>query len=441
MKRHLQNAACGVLDYAAYPLGMLAAVPILLRGLGPSQFGIWAFTVAVINTGAILASGFADANIQQIAVARSTGDSHRVASCVRTTLSIHLLLGTLLALIAYVAAPIMAKSVATAGDELRACRLSLQIGSVCILLRALETVVVSTQRAFERYAESVRISASVRVLSLAVAALLALHGASIPQILAASALLLGIGTLAQFVRLGILVPAGSLLPGYSRDTGRAILRLGAFTWLQATGTAVFGQIDRLFVGIAFGAVAVGAYSICMQIAQPIAGTAASAFHFVFPLLARTSGEPQARLARPIVIAFLCNLLLVTLASAALFVFGGHLLRAWTTPVVASAGVSILPAAILASALVGLAVTGVYAMLALGKAAAVVGTTLLGGVAMLISMTWLSHRYGIQGVVISRILFGLGSLAIYIPLARVLCSATTPAEEVSALEFSGAQEGA
>ena len=96
MKRHVQNAACGVLDYAAYPLGMLAAVPILLRGLGPSQFGIWAFTVAVINTGAILASGFADANIQQIAVARSTGDSQRVASCVRTTLSIHLLLGTLL---------------------------------------------------------------------------------------------------------------------------------------------------------------------------------------------------------------------------------------------------------------------------------------------------------------------------------------------------------
>ena len=441
MKQHLQNAACGVLDYAAYPLGMIAAVPILLRGLGATEFGIWAFTVAVINTGAVLASGFADANIQQIAVARSTGDSARVVSCVRTTLSIHVLLGTLLGLAAYAVAPIMAKSVATAGNELRTCRLSLQIGSVCILLRALETVVVSTQRAFERYAESVRISATVRVFSLAVAALLALHGGSVPQILGASALLLAMGTFAQFVRLGILVPAHSLLPGYSRDTGRAILRLGTLTWLQATGTAIFGQIDRLFVGITFGAVAVGAYSICMQIAQPIAGTAASAFHFIFPLLARTSSGPEPRIARPIVIAFFCNLLLVTLASAALFLFGGHLLRAWTTPDVARAGSVILPFAIFASALVGLAVTGVYAMLALGRAAAVVGTTLLAGVAMLASMAWLSHQYGIRGVVTSRVLFGLVSLAIYIPLARLLRRTTTRDEEVRVLEFSAAQEGA
>jgi O-antigen/teichoic acid export membrane protein len=103
--------------------------------------------MAQINTGAILASGFGDANIQQIAVARSTGDSARVEHCVRTTLSIHLVLGALLALVGYITVPIMTQHIVVGDADLRICRVSLEIGSLCILLRALETVVVSTQRA------------------------------------------------------------------------------------------------------------------------------------------------------------------------------------------------------------------------------------------------------------------------------------------------------
>jgi O-antigen/teichoic acid export membrane protein len=439
MKRHLYNAASGLLDYAAYPLGMIVVAPVLLRGLGPSPFGIWAFTMAVINTGAILASGFGDANIQQVAVARSTDDTARVESCIRTTLSIHLFLGGLLALTAYSVAPLIATHLASAGQEFHLCTVSLQIGSICILLRALETVVVSTQRAFERYSESVRISTTTRVLSLFVSAALALKSASVPKIVLATTILLALGTLAQFARLAGLVSSRCLIPGCERATARAILRLGAFTWLQATGTAVFGQIDRLFVGMSFGAVAVGAYSLCMQIAQPIAGTAASAFHFIFPLLARTSSGPDPRIARPIAVTFCCNLLFVTIASTVLLIFGAHFLRAWTAPVVANQGIAILPFAIIASSLVGLSVTGVYAMLALGRAAAVVCTTVLGGVLMLGGLNLLPHRYGIQGVVTSRLLFGLSSLAIYLPLTAVLRN-TTGSKEMHALSLSSAGEG-
>jgi O-antigen/teichoic acid export membrane protein len=417
MKQHLRNAAYGMLDYAAYPIGMLALAPILVRSLGATRFGIWAFSMAVLNTGAILASGFGDANIQQIASSRGSGDDGRVEMCVRTTLSTHLLLGTLLACAGFIGAPFMARRVAP--NDVMMCTTTLQIAAGCILLRALETVVVSTQRAFERYGEAVSLSVSARVLSLVAAAILALHGESVIWILTASGVLLIVGTVAQFVRLTRFLPWSSLIPGFNRSNSRALLRLGSFTWLQSAGAAVFSQVDRVIVGVAFGAVTVGAYSICMQIAQPIAGSAASALHFIFPVLARTSSAGGPRLEKSIALAFLCNVVFVILTSTLMLLCGEHLIRVWTTPAVAAAGAVMLPWAVAGAACVGLATTGVYSMLALGRAGAVVCTTVCSGAAMLVALGVLSHRYGILGIAVSRVVFGVVSLSVYIPLVETI----------------------
>jgi hypothetical protein len=37
----LANAIYGVLDYLAYPIGMLLLAPVVLRNLGVQQYGIW----------------------------------------------------------------------------------------------------------------------------------------------------------------------------------------------------------------------------------------------------------------------------------------------------------------------------------------------------------------------------------------------------------------
>ena len=92
MRAHFSNAAYGVLDYAAYPIAMLVSAPILLKHLGVAQYGIWIVTTAALNTGAIIASGFGDANIQYIASARSQGDANILLRAVRSMFGINLLL-------------------------------------------------------------------------------------------------------------------------------------------------------------------------------------------------------------------------------------------------------------------------------------------------------------------------------------------------------------
>ena len=441
MRGHLENALYGVADYAAFPLGMLAVAPVLLHKLGAAQFGIWAFAMALANTGAIIASGFGDANIQQIAAARSTNNFTRIESCVRATLGVHIVIGATLGLAGYLAAPWMALHITGDQPSLVGCIVSLRIASIVVFVRALETVVVSTQRAFERYSEAVRISAGVRVLSLTAAAGLAAGGFSVEQIVGCTALLLIGGTLVQFVRLSRFVSRRCLVPGFERTATRELVRIGIFTWAQATAGVIFGQADRLFVGLTFGAVAVGAYSLCMQVAQPIAGSAASALHFIFPYIARRSaGEQVQTLQRPLMRTFICNLVLVLGESIALLAFGEWFLRRWAGPAVISHSTHLLPLAVLGAACAGLAVTGTYAMLALAQARPVVWVTAASGIAMLSSMAWLQGRYGIIGVATSRIVFGLTSLAIYLPLLRYFRRNSVASSVASTLQLTNVQEG-
>src|ERR1700761_5975386 len=99
MRAHLSNAAYGVLDYAAYPIAMLISAPALLQHLGVAQYGIWIVTTAALNTGAVIASGFGDANIQYVATARSQGNTDLLLRAVRSMFGINLLLGVVLAVV------------------------------------------------------------------------------------------------------------------------------------------------------------------------------------------------------------------------------------------------------------------------------------------------------------------------------------------------------
>ena len=173
MKKHLTNAAYGVLDYASYPFGMLLVAPIVLHKLGASEYGVWTIATAVISAGGIIASGFCDANIQRVARLRGTGDTSVMVQTVRSILGINLVLGAMLAILTWIAAPYAARHIAASHVTLfHECLIALRIASVLILVRALETVSVSTQRAFEQYRGTVQISTAVRLLTLATAALL-----------------------------------------------------------------------------------------------------------------------------------------------------------------------------------------------------------------------------------------------------------------------------
>ena len=199
MRRHLTNAVYGVLDYASYPFGMLLVAPIVLHKLGASEYGLWMIATAVVSAGGIIASGFCDANLQRVARLRCTGEIDSVVQTVRSMMGINLVLGLAIAAATWIAAPFAASHIAVSRlTPVRECLTCIRIASGLILVRAVESVGVTTHRAFEQYRGTVQISTAVRLLTLASAAVLALLGRRTVSILLATAVFLVLGTYMQF---------------------------------------------------------------------------------------------------------------------------------------------------------------------------------------------------------------------------------------------------
>jgi O-antigen/teichoic acid export membrane protein len=444
MKKHLTNAVYGVLDYASYPFGMLLVAPIVLHRLGASEYGLWMIATAVVSAGGIVASGFCDANLQRVAHLRGAGRFDRMPHTVRSMLGINLVLGSVLAAAAWIAAPYAAPHLASSHlAETRECLISLRIASVLILVRAVESVSVSTQRAFEQYRATVEISSAVRLLTLGAAAVLTLAGERTISILVATGLFLVFGAYLQFRKLRKFLGSVSLWPRFHAEETRGLLGSGVFVWVQALGGVVFGQFDRILLGVSLGALAVAPYSLCVQFAQPIFGLTASGLHFLFPYLSGRAGAiTGAGLKRALVKAFACNLLLVSAGAGILLLLGDRLIQIWAGPIVAQNAASILPPIVLGSALMGLSVTGTYAMQALGRFRTVACISLAGRTAMLLFMINLLRHHGLQGLALSRLCYGSVALFVYLPLLRQLKSGTRESISVPSLMIDcNVQEGA
>jgi exopolysaccharide biosynthesis WecB/TagA/CpsF family protein len=421
LQGHFSNALYGVLDYAAYPVGMVLVAPVMLHHLGVARYGVWAVAAAVVSAGSIIASGFGDANIQHVATQRGTGHSHALLRTVRSSMGIHLVLGLAIALLAWILAPLMAAHVVHADLPLQNdCLLSLRIASLIILARALETVCVSTQRAFERYGPAVAVSIAGRIASLILAAALAYLGRSIAALMAAGLAATVLSLALQMRHLRILLNAPTLRPRFDRDAFTALFQFGIFSWLQALTAVIVGQADRLIAGVAMGAVAVASYALCVQISQPLYGIVSSGLHFLFPHLSarRLNASPQT-MRNIIAHAFLANLFIVAAGTSMLLTFGASLLRLLAGPALAQAAAPVLPLIVWSTALLSLTVTAYYALMAFNRIRTVTLINLAGSATMLAAIACLIPRHGIGGIALARFASGAIGLLLYLPLLFLL----------------------
>jgi exopolysaccharide biosynthesis WecB/TagA/CpsF family protein len=420
LKGHFSNALYGVLDYAAYPVGMLLVAPVMLKHLGTARFGVWAFVAAVISAGSIIASGFGDANIQHVATQRGAGHSQTLLRTVRSAFGIHLVLGLGIALLTWMLAPLMAAHVASETALRADCLSSLRVASLIILMRALETVCVSTQRAFERYGPAVAFSVAGRIVSLLLAAALAFADGTITTILWTTLVLTVLSVWLQMRSLHGLLHAGSLSPLFDRDSLRALFQFGIFTWLQALASVIIGQADRLFAGVAMGAVAVASYALCVQISQPLYGIVSSGLHFLFPHLSarRLTSTPES-LRRAITTALAVNVLFVAIGTTLLLLLGGPVLRILAGSAIAQTAKPVFPLIVGSTALLSLSVTAYYTMMAFGRIRTVTLLNLAGSATMLASMFWLIRSHGMYGIAMARFGYGAIALLLYLPLVIML----------------------
>ncbi|WP_275425914.1 lipopolysaccharide biosynthesis protein [Occallatibacter savannae] len=399
---------------------MLVVAPIIFRHLGTEQYGVWAVSASVSNIGSILASGFGDANTQRLAAERGAARGADVARVVKAAMGIHLVLGLVAGWAIWCSATFLAERLAPHDQELKStCVWCIRIAAALTLVRALETVCVSTQRAYERYGAAVRISIAGRLVSLAVTAMLTAHGLNVTTTMAATAVVMAAALALQILALIRLVGT-PVVPSFDRSISADLLQFGALTWIVSAAGVVFSQVDRVLGGASLGVAGIVAYALCAQVAQPVYGLTAAGLHFLFPYIAsRQASSSGTALTRTLLLACTANTAFVLAGASALLFASDWLLHLISTATLAAAARPLLPWVLAGPALMALSVTGTYFLLALGRAGTVAALQIAASIALvLVTGGWLQSR-GVRAIAEGRIAFALIAMCVYVPLLREL----------------------
>ena len=420
-RRGYANALYGIADYLAQPVGMIISAPFLLKQLGLAQYGVWVLASAAVSSGSIVSAGFGDAAIKHIAVSRGRNDWHGVEMIVRNMVAINLILSGIFALALWSLAPYIARHAVTSDAELQiACVKSLRIGSGLLIAKSVESVFVSALRAFETYGPAVRVTVYSRTAIIAAAVVLAWMNHGVVMIMIITLFIASCSLVAQGYALKAKVGNILLVPIWHVETVSTIAAFGIFSWMQAMAGIAFSQADRLIVGLFLGAPSVAYYGLCVQIAQPIHGLIASGMHFLFPHLSvRYTNAQVPELRRTVLRAFRVNAMLVVLLSLTMFVFSKTIVKVWLGPIFDYHASSILPIITCSYALLGLNITAHYTLLALGGVRTVTFLNLVAGGAMLLAMTALVSKHGLQGAATARLVYGPITCLMYLRLSKMM----------------------
>ena len=442
-RANVVNALSGIVDYLGQPMAVMLAAPFLLRYMGVSQFGLWILVCAAVGGGNTLTTGFGDAAMKFISLARGEGDWPAVVNTVRSAMTINLFLGLLIGTALWVVAPYTVHHVFKIEAKLHLPAIeALRIGSFTLLVRSVESVLISTLRAFEQYLPSVRINVISRCATIVVAVLVVVRGGGVPTIMIASLTLSCMATLLQARAVWHHVGEMNLLPSSDKVALSKIVSFGSFSWLQALSALAFSQADRLVIGALLGTSAVAYYSVSTQAAQPIHGISSAGLHFLFPHLStRHASEPATVLRRVIGSALRLNLLMAIALTLPVALFGKPLLKLWMGAAFASATGPTLELLAVAFGLLAMNVTAHYTMLALGQIRYLTYLNLAVGAATFLLMSVLAHHWGMLGAAVARLLYGPFTWVMYLKIRSLLLGCgPSPAQLVPQLIMAGEDEG-
>ncbi len=419
VRRDAKNAFYNVLNYLSQPLLLLVATPIVVRNLGLEMFGIWAVVNGVGWGFAALGLGIGDAATKYIAACRGRSDYPGAARVFEATLSLSITTAIAGGGIVLLAANLIARYAfrMEAGDYALAAA-AVRAGAVLLALRWIEAAYTSTLSAYERYDVSARVCITIKALAIISMVVLALYHYGVVAILLSTAgwTFLGLWLLAWQVRK--LDSHMSFLPAVDLAEWRRLASFGAFSSIQSIANIIFTQADRLIIGATIGPAAAGAYSICLQLVQPIQTICVQAFNFVFPRISHKTEAGEHADAKH----FARNMLTISasltlLLSLPLLLAGKQLLSLYMGAEFANANYSILPVLTIAFAIVSISVVPYYVLLGTGQVRFVSLLNLCAGITAAACAIWWTPHYGTLGAAFSRLLYGCIACGSFLRLAK------------------------
>jgi len=413
------NAFYSIAEYIAQPLSMLVAAPFLVHKLGLEQYGIWMLVSAILGSIGILSTGFGDATVKYVSAYRGQNNPAGVERTLRATLTINAFLGGLFGSLVWILAPYAVEHIFKIESAFHVASIqAIRISAVILAVRSIESVFVSTLRAFERYGPPVKLNVFLRAIVVVSAVVVAAIGRGVVAIMLAtlfwSALIVVLQVIAARRVVGPLNP----FPTFAREALAEVFSFGCFSWLQALAGVVFGYADRFLVAAMLGTAPVAIYVLCVQATQPIHGLLAAGFNFLFPHLSSRyeAGELHGP-RRMFKLALVTNITVAALLALPFVLFSKIILKSWMGTSFANSGHVVLAVLALSYAVLAINVVAHNALLALGRVRLVSASSIGAGILLMCSMAVLIPNFELIGAALSRVIYASTLAVVYLFACR------------------------
>lgn len=418
MIKSLSNPAWAVIEYGWYPLLVFIVTPYLLHTLGPDRYGLWMLLTATVSFGAILNVGTGAATIKHVSARSGGTDSNDVEPVVRHSLAIALVGGGLIATLISIVFCFTGNAwFAKMGDQ-SLLRLTGLVAALLAWVEQIDNVFASTLKGLEEFGHAARVEIASKTIQIFAAVLAVMMWNSLTALYTT---LILVGVLRLFTKYWItkkVLTISTLRPSFTNLSN--VLAYARWGWLQGVGGLLFGVADRLLVGSFLGASSLAHYSVATQLAQQIHALSSAGMSVLFPKVSRKLAEKAGfSLWHIAKLTMAGNLLASGALALALLIFGNTILSLWLGTRIAESSGDALWYLTIAYWLLAINVVPHFILLGMGRIRFVAMANLGAGIVLLVAMALLVQPYGLVGIAVARILYGIIILADLFMLANYL----------------------
>lgn len=404
--RHLKNPAWALVENLTYPALMLLATPVLLRALGPEEFGLNALAVAILALVGPTSLGLGTATVKFVSAHRGENRMGEALNVVRTTLALSILTALVVLAAALAFADVAAARLFPAMGDHDRVALALRLAATIVAIGQIDIVFTSALRGAERFDVTARLELCFRLCGIALSVVLAIVWKSAVVMLWGALALSVIGCGAKAYIASRVLQGPVWRPVFRKGFGGSLLRFAGWSWVQSNAGALFQILDRLIVGSALGAAVLASYTVCTQLGQQVHAVPAAALATLFPLISRKLGAGQIAGVRRIEnVSVVVSMVVVVPLCLVLALGREPILALWMGEEFAQENSMLFLWVVVAYGTLALGLAPYFLLMGRGDIRFLSLLSLASGAVSLIAMLLMVEPYGALGVAWARICYG------------------------------------
>lgn len=434
-RRVLLNGLYGWCGLGVSTLVLLALTPLLLRMLGPEQFGTWTLMMSIVGIAGFADQGLGVGSGTYVAHYASTGDNRRLADTITAAILIAVAVGLIIGACLYLVAPFVASLLRISTPIHAEQSVLLQLSAVGVMPVLIRTACMAAPVGLQRYEIVVTFGCLQSALPWLIAVVLASRGFGIVVVMIGSvAVLWAVAGLSLGVACLALARTG-YGPRISLSHAIRVTRYSMVSMGAGVGTQMFDVFDRVTVGAVLGPGPLAYYAIATGVARKLNQLLGVFWQPLMPAsTALLAARDRLSLRRQLIEATAASAMVNVVVATVAIIASGPLVELWLGSANADPVLEPLRILIVVYGVFSVAAPAWHVALGVGEARACAITAFVGGTVSVGLIIPLGLALGVTGAALANGAYALNLVLVPYLLNRLrFAPSTLPAPSRISME--------